>query len=234
MKRFYRDVTVDQAGNGFAVLLDGRAIKTAAGLPQTVPSRTLADALASEWDGQGEELDLALFRFRDLADYAIDIISSERSAALDKLLAFIETDTLCYRADPEEALFRRQQEVWEPLLTEMEAREAIRLDRISGVMHRPQPPESLGKIRSTLAALDDFTLAGLHTVTSLAASLVIGMSALQEDADPDLLWSAANLEEFWQAALWGQDAEAQARLAQRRAEFGNGFDFIRLAASRAG
>ncbi len=231
MKRFYRDVTVEQAGQGFAVRLDGRAIKTAAGHPQTLPSRALADALAGEWDAQGEEMDLSLFRFRDLADYAIDIIGHERSAALGKLIAFAETDTLCYRADPEEALFRRQQEVWEPLVTGFEAREAIRLERVSGIMHRPQPPETLKKLHVRLNALDEFTLAGLHTVTSLAASLVIGMGALEPDADADLLWNAANLEELWQAELWGQDAEAQDRLEKRRREFGNGLEFIRLAAS---
>ncbi len=231
MKRFYRDVTVEQGGQGFAVRLDGRAIKTAAGQPQTLPSRALADAVAGEWDAQGEKLDLALFRFRDLADYAIDIIGTERPAALGKLIGFAQTDTLCYRADPDEALFRRQQEVWEPLLTGFEAREAIRLERVSGIMHRPQPPETLKKLRIRLNALDQFTLAGLHTVTSLAASLVIGMGTLEPDADADLLWNAANLEELWQAELWGQDAEAQDRLAKRRREFGNGLEFIRLAAS---
>lgn len=230
MKRFYGNVTVDQVANGFAVRLDGRAIKTAAGNPQIVPGRGLADALAAEWDAQGDELDLTLFRFRDLADYAIDIIATERPVALDKLLAFAETDTLCYRADPDEALYRRQQEIWEPLLTGLETREDIRLDRISGVMHRPQPAETLEKLHGRLDALDDFTLAGLHNVTSLAASLVIGMSALQDGKDPEMLWSAANLEEKWQAELWGQDEEALDRLKKRRTEFGNGFDFIRLAA----
>jgi len=230
MKRFYRDVTVEPAGQGFAVRLDGRAIKTAAGEPQLLPSRALADALAREWDAQGEELNIALFRFRDLADYAIDIIGTERTAALGKLIAFAETDTLCYRADPEEALFRHQEEVWEPLLTGFEAREGIRMERVSGIMHRPQPPETLKKLRVRLNALDQFTLAGLHTVTSLAASLVIGMCALDPGADADLLWSAANLEELWQADLWGQDAETQDRLAKRRREFGNGVGFIRLAA----
>lgn len=231
MKRFYRDVTVDGAGQGFAIRLDNKAIKTAAGSPQIVPSLALAQALAVEWDAQGDELDLKLFRFRDMADYAIDIIGPERGTALNKLLAFAQTDTLCYRADPDEALYHRQQEVWEPLLAAFESRENVRLERVSGIMHRPQPAETLEKLRTRLAALDDFTLAGLHTATSLAASLSIGLSALESAADAETLWAAANLEELWQAELWGQDSEAEERLAKRRTEFGNGFEFIRLAAS---
>lgn len=231
MKRFYRDVSVDQVEQGFAVRLDNRPVKTPVGAQQTVPSRALAEALAAEWSAQGDELDLSLFRFRDLADYALDIISAERDTALSKLLAFAETDTLCYRADPDEALYRRQQEIWEPLLTEFETREGVRLERVSGIMHRPQSPETLEILHSRLTALDDFTLAGLQTVTSLAASLSIGLLALEADAQADPLWAAANLEELWQAELWGQDYEAEARLAKRCAEFGNGFEFIRLVAS---
>lgn len=231
MKRFYRDVSVEPREHGFGVLLDGRPIKTAAGSPQTVPNRAMADALAAEWAAQGEELDLAKFRFRDLADYAIDIVGRERGTTLDKLLAFAETDTLCYRADPEEALYRRQLEMWEPLLTALEDAEGVQLARVSGIIHRAQPAETLTVLRTRLAALDDFTVAGLLTCTSLAASLCIGLAALRPDADLDALWDAANLEELWQAELWGQDAEAEARMEQRHAEFRRGAEFVRLAAS---
>ena len=231
MRRFYRDVSVEQGDEGFSVRLDGRPIKTAAGAQQIVPNRAMADALAAEWDAQGEELDLSLFRFRDLADYAIDIVGPDRDTALGKVLAFAETDTLCYRADPEEALYRRQREMWEPLVSGFEATENVRLERVSGIIHRAQPAESLSALRTRLAALDDFTLAGLQSCTSLAASLCIGMTALHPEADIDALWVAANLEELWQAELWGQDAEAEARLAQRHAEFRRGAEFMRLAAS---
>jgi chaperone required for assembly of F1-ATPase len=230
MKRFYRSVSVDPLEHGFAVRLDNRPIKTAAGQPQIVPRRAMADALAAEWETQGEELDMALFRFRDLADYALDIIGPERETAVGRLLAFAETDTLCYRADPDEALYRRQLEVWEPVLTAFEARENVRLERVSGIIHRAQPAKTLSKLRARLNTLDDFTLAGLHTAASLGASLSIGLSALETDADADVLWNAASLEELWQAELWGQDAEAEARLAKRRAEFSTGLEFMRLAA----
>lgn len=230
MKRFYREVSTERLEHGFAVRLDDRPIRTAAGAPQIVPSCTMARALAAEWHMQGEELDLTLFRFRDLADYAIDIVGQERGAALDRLLAFAETDTLCYRADPEEALYRRQLEVWEPLLTAFEAAENVQLARVSGVIHRAQPEETLAALRVRLSALDDFTLAGLLTCASLAASLCIALAALQPEADIDALWNAANLEELWQAELWGQDSEAEHRFALRHAEFRRGAEFIRLIA----
>ncbi len=228
MNRFYKDVSVAEAEGGFRVLLDGRAIKTAAGAAQIVPSRALADGLALEWSEQGDELDSKLFHFRDLADYAIDIAGPEKDLTIAKLLAFTETDTLCYRADPDEALFRRQQDVWEPLLTSFEAREAITLERVSGIMHRPQSGEAIETLRTRLSVMDSFTLAGIQTVTALAASLCIGLAVLEDGADAQALWDAANLEELWQVEQWGSDYEAEDRRAKRQKDFLMAAQFLAL------
>src|SRR5690606_31332536 len=49
MKRFWKSATVEEADGGWRVSLDGRPIRTQGGQPQTVPKRTLAEALAEEW-----------------------------------------------------------------------------------------------------------------------------------------------------------------------------------------
>lgn len=228
MKRFYRDVTVDEVDGGLAVLLDGRPVKTPMRAPQVVPTRALAEALAAEWAAQGETLELSGFRFRDHADYALDIVGAERPETIAKLLAFAETDTLCYRADPGQALFQRQEAQWEPLLQAVEAREGVRFERIGGVLYRPQPPETLARLRERLDGLDDFTLAGLFALVSLAASLTVGLAALESEADADALFALAELEEAWQAEQWGRDSEAEARRTKRAADFATAFDFLRL------
>ena len=110
----------------------------------------------------------------------------------------------------------------------MEARDAIRFERVSGVIHRPQPPETLAALRARLEGVDDFTLAALHTLASLSASLCVALAALEDDVDPTELWSVANLEEEWQAELWGRDAEAEARTGKRGKEFAGATEFARL------
>ncbi|WP_338447451.1 ATP12 family protein [Pelagerythrobacter marensis] len=229
MKRFYRDVSVAPHDDGWRVALDGRPIRTALGAPQVVPTWALADALAAEWARQGETVDPSDFVLRDLADYAIDVIRPDRDAAIAGILAFAETDTLCYRADPDEPLYRRQHELWEPLVAALEAREGVRLERVSGVIHRPQPPATLATLRARLESADDFTLAGVQAMASLAASLCVALAALHDDADPQALWNAANVEEDWQAELWGRDEEAATRRERRRARFMTASEFTKLA-----
>jgi chaperone required for assembly of F1-ATPase len=229
VKRFYKEVTVEPAGAGWQVALDGTGIKTAQGRPQVVPTRALADAMADEWRGQDGEIDPAAFRLRDLADYAIDVVTPDPAAEAAAILRFAESDTLCYRADPDEPLHARQRDLWEPLLTAAEARLGVRFERVSGVIHRPQPPETLAKLGEELKAQDPFTLAALRTLASLAASLVIALAALEDGADPEALWAAANCEEDWQAAQWGWEWTAQERRAKRLAEFADALRFARLA-----
>ncbi len=219
MKRFYKAVTVGVAGTGFRVMLDGRPLRTVGGRAQILPTAPLAEALAAEWSGQGEEIDPARFVFRDLADYALDVVVAGKAAVVDELVPYAETDTLCYRAEPDEALGIRQRAVWDPLLADAEARWQARFVRVAGIMHRPQPDETLARLREGLETRDGFTLAAVKTTAALAASLVLGLMAIEPDADVDALWDAANLEEDWQAELWGKDAEAQDRRARRHAAF---------------
>ncbi len=219
MKRFWSEVSVDAVPGGYQVALDGRPVKTQGGRAQVVASRTLAAALAQEWRAQGERVDRTTLPFRDMADFAIDRLATGEDDAVAKLLAFAETDTLCYRADPDEPLFGRQEEVWEPLLTAFEQREGVRMERASGVMHRPQGAQAMATLRTRLERFDPLVQAGLLQMASLTASLAVALAALEPGADVLALWNAANLEEDWQAELWGEDAEAAARRADRADRF---------------
>ena len=228
MKRFYKDVSVAPEGTGWRVLLDGKAIRTPAKVAQLVPSEALAQVMALEWSAQGPQIDPAAFIFRDMTDYAIDVVARDPAAAAADLLRYAETDTLCYRAEAGEALQDRQIEIWEPLLRAAELRWDIHFERVEGILHRPQAPATLARMGAVLAPLDAFTLGALTTLTTLTASLVIGLAALEDSADGEALWAAANLEEDWQAELWGKDAEALALRARRLAEFSAAMRFAGL------
>lgn len=227
MKRFYADVSACPVGNGWQVQLDGRGVRTAGGLPQIVPTPALADLLAAEWRAQGDEIDPRTFIMRDMADYAIDLVARERPQTVAKLLTYGESDTLCYRADPDEPLYQRQRALWEPPVTACEARLGVSFKRVSGILHREQPPETLAALHKVLAAQDDFVLAGLVNLASLSASLIVALAALEPDADAAALFSAANAEEDWQAELWGWDWLAEDNRALRAEAFRLAMEFVR-------
>ncbi len=201
--------------------------KQRTGKTQIVPTRVLADAMAQEWRAQPSTIDADLFKLRDHADFAIDLVASDPTSYIEKLVAFLETDTLCYRADCGTPFFERQEERWEPLVSAFEHRENVMMKRICGVMHHAQPAETIAAIRKVLAGQDSFALGAMLAMTSLSSSLIIGMAAIQRGADIDSLWSAANLEEDWQIEQWGADSEAAAVRKRRTADFANAHHFYR-------
>lgn len=229
MKRFYKEAATAAAEGGWQVTLDGRKVKTQGGKQQIVPSAALAAALAAEWAAQDEDIDPATFVLRDLADYALDVVEADRAAVIATLLRYAETDTLCYRAEPDEPLHARQVAVWEPLLKAAETRWDVHFERVSGIIHRPQPCETLKRLENVLAAHDAFTMAALNTLASLAASLTIALAAIEPGADIAALWDAAELEADWQVEQWGEDEEAQARRERRLAAFAAAARFAELA-----
>jgi chaperone required for assembly of F1-ATPase len=232
VKRFYRDVALAPVEGGWQVALDGRKVRTPGGAPQVAPAEPLARALAAEWEAQGEALDPKSFPMRDMADYAIDVVAPAPHAVADTLIAYAETDTLCYRAEPGEPLFERQEQLWEPLLSAFEAREGAVFVRVSGIVHAQQDARTLERLHTRVRAENPFRLAALEAMSALSASLVIGLTALadtaaEEDAAREL-WRAASLEEEWQAELWGRDQEAEERRARREADFLAAWRFARL------
>ena len=233
IRRFYKDVTLGEQAGGWQVMLDARGVRTVGGAPQIIPTEALAEALAAEWRRQGETIDPASLPLRDMADYAIDVVAADPAGVAEGLIAYAETDTLCYRADPDEPLHARQHAVWEPLLAGFEAAHGITLVRVSGILHRPQPPEALDVLHDRLRGLSPFQLAGVEAMTKLAASLVTGLAALDArgEEEPLALWQAACLEEEWQADLWGRDWEAEERREKREADFLRACAFARLAKS---
>jgi chaperone required for assembly of F1-ATPase len=224
MKRFWREVTLEPEGDGWQVALDGRRVKTAQARAQIAPTRALGEALADEWRTQGVDVNPAGFGLRDMADYAIDVVAIDPADAIRRILAYAEGDTLCYRAEPDDPLGVRQRAVWEPLLKAAEGIHGVKFERIVGILHRPQPAETLAVFGNHLESLAPFALAALQTLASIAASLTIGLAA-------EALFTASNLEEDWQAEQWGWDYAAEETRASKLATFVQAARFAELARS---
>lgn len=225
MRRFYAEVGV---GTDKSLLLDGKPVKTPGRAPLIVPTAALAESIADEWRAQGDTIDPRSMPFTGLANAAIDRVAPDRDGFARGLAVFAESDLLCYRAGDPESLIMRQSAAWEPLLDWAEHRWDIHFIRVTGIVHQPQPPSTLARLGAAVAALDPFRLAALSPLVTIPGSLVIGLAAVEQAFDVETLWEAATVDECWQAEHWGEDDEATARTALRRAEFASAARMISL------
>ena len=105
-KRFYKEVSVAAGEGGFAVHLDGKAVKTPGKALLVLPTERAARLVADEFAAQGETLDLGSMPAYRLVNTAIDGVASDPQAVLEDILRFSSSDLLCYRADAPETLVR--------------------------------------------------------------------------------------------------------------------------------
>lgn len=228
MKRFYREAEAAPAEGGVAILLDGRFVKTPARSPLQVPTEELAEAIAVEWNKQGEDVDPRAMPLTGLANAAIDRVAPDPAAFAKGLAAYGESDLLCYRAEGPTALVRRQEEQWDPLLSWARGRYDIDFETISGIIHKPQPAETVDRLARAVATGDPFRLAALSPLVTISGSLVIALALAEGEVGLEEAWAAAMLDEAWQAEQWGVDPLGAAALAERRRDFDAAYRFLTL------
>lgn len=230
MKRFYEQAQVVPADRGFAILLDAKPVRTPARAPLVVPVAALADTIAGEWNAQGDKVDPRTMPVTGLANAAIDRVGQDHAGFVRGLAVFGETDLLCYRAEGPPSLVARQAQHWDPLLSWARRRFDAQFEIITGIMHRYQPEHTVDRLRDAVAARDFFALAGLSPLVTISGSLVIALALTEGAADLETAWSAATVDESWQAENWGEDAEASRTLDLRRREFDTAYRFLTLLA----
>ena len=230
MKRFYKEAAVAAGDDGHRVLLDGRPVRTPGGNVLALPSAALADAIATEWRTQGDEIVPVSMPMLRLANTTIDGIGKTRESVIDAIVRFGEHDLICYRAEQPPELAALQEQAWSPLLEWAAQKHGAKLVVGAGVSHLAQPAEALAASRRAVAGMDDYALAALHVMASITGSLVLGLGLAQGRLDSGEAFRLSRIDEDYQAEKWGSDAEAEVRARGLARELDTATAF--LAASR--
>lgn len=216
-RRFYARAGAARRPEGFAVELDGEPIRTPAGRPLVVPTLGLAEAIASEWEGQRDVIDPATMPLTRLANAIIDGVASSAAAVAAEIEKYLASDLLFYRAATPLELRSRQAGHWDPILAW--ARETLGASFVlgEGVMHVSQPPAALTAGKAAIPA-DPWRLGAVHAVTTLTGSALLALALSRGRLSAEEAWQAAHVDEDWNMEQWGRDEVALERRAVRFTE----------------
>ena len=214
-KRFYKRATV---GEGNALVLDGKPVRTPARRLLAAPDSRIAAALGAEWNAQGGEIDPATMPLTRLANAIIDGVADQPDAVRGEIEKYLHSDLVFYRADGPQGLIARQAVLWDPFVNwardELDARFVL----AQGVVHQAQPPHAVQAAAKTIPR-DLWRLGAAASLTTITGSALIALALAAGAITAEQGWTAANADEDWNMEARGRDEDALQRRATQRAEF---------------
>jgi chaperone required for assembly of F1-ATPase len=226
--RFYDKATVEGRPEGFAILLDGKPVRTPARRVLTAPAPALAEAIAAEWDAQKQVVDPAAMPLTRLANSIIDGVAPTPLPVAEEIAQYLGSDLLFYRAEGPQALVERQARQWDPVLAWARDVLGARFMLAAGVMFVEQPEEAMAAAEAAIPA-DPWRLGAVSSITTLTGSALLALAMLRGRLSVDEAWAAAHVDEDWNMEFWGRDQRALERRAYRFAEMLAAAEVLRLA-----
>lgn len=217
-KRFWKEASVEVADGGFRVLLDGRGVATPGKSPLIVPTRAMADAIAVEWDAQEGEIKPLTMPVTRAANSAIEKVTPQHAGVAAMLAEYGETDLLCYRADKQEDLTRRQAAGWDPMLDWAHERYGARLAVGAGIVPVAQRADAVMCLADAVAKTAPFPMTALHDLVTLTGSLILGLAVSDGHISASESWRLSRIDEDWQIEQWGADEEAAEAAGAKEAQ----------------
>jgi chaperone required for assembly of F1-ATPase len=220
-KRFYKDVAVAAVPDGFAIMLDGRRVKTPAKADLILPTQAAAEAVAAEWRAQAEDIDPRTMPLTRLVNSAYDGVARDIESVIADIVKYAGSDLVCYRAAEPEGLVAAQSEMWDPLLAFAREELGARFICVEGITFADQPRRAIEAVREAVVQSTGerpLALAALHVMTTLTGSVLLALGVARRELSPDAAWEAAHIDEDFQMRVWGADVEALERRAKRFTE----------------
>lgn len=208
VKRFYQLATVDFRDSNYAILLDGKVVKTPAGNQLLLPSCQAAQLIAQEFMAQDDSIVPSSMPVTRIANTVLDGIVNDPQAIIEDILRMAAHDLLFYRVSEPQALVKRQDECWDALLDKTYELTGAHFNVTYEIATILQPSESMKLLGVFLRRFDTpFALGAVHVMASLMNSALIALLASTKEISLDQAWQAAHIEQDWGVECWGKDGE---------------------------
>jgi chaperone required for assembly of F1-ATPase len=203
MKKFYTTVSLSEKPGGYGVILDGKPVQTPQRAPLLAPTKALAEAIMQEWIAQDETIKPETMPLTQILTTQIDRVGLQRHAMTDNLLAYLDTDLLCYRAPEPPELAKRQATRWDPVLAWFADNHGggEKLATTSGLDALAQPRSAHEGMRAAIEAMDDPVFTVMQLATATTGSVILALAFTQGEITAQQALEASRIEECYQAEI---------------------------------
>ncbi|XP_068209903.1 ATP synthase mitochondrial F1 complex assembly factor 2 [Palaemon carinicauda] len=202
-KRFYRNVGVAGTNDSYEINLDHRKLKTPLGKVLQIPHYGLALAVAHEWTAVQEKIHPSLMHLTGLSFTVTDNpLHSSKWDVVDKMLDYLETDTILYREGSDDFMELLERE-WDPLLEWFNTKFNVNLTPCNGICGANIPVEIREAVRRYFLSYDIWAVHGFFYGVEAIKSVVLAIAAAERKISVEKAVYLSRIETEYQASRWG-------------------------------
>ena len=228
MKRFYKEASSQEVGDGYTVCLDGKPVRTQAGTTLTAPEKSIADMIVKEWNDQKDVIDPSLMPMTQIVTTTCDHVAQVRPVVTQEVMRYLNTDLIFYRADDQVPLAARQQQAWDKWVSWFAVRSNSRLATTTTLAALSQPQSAHDELRNSIDGLSLWRFSVLQIVTAMTGSVILALAFVEGDASVEDLEHAMYVEETYRGEIYNEALHGAAP-QQERAIAANRRDLAALA-----
>ena len=157
--------------------------------------------------------------------FSFDLDKDSRQDIVDKILSFLSTDLLCYRAEKNSELETIQKNLWDPLINFVENKYKLIFKTTNGIIPIQQESGNKKKLLKILKKLNRHDLTSFYYITNFSNSNIIALNFLSNNINFKKAWILLSLEEAYSLKKWGQDKEAIEKLLEKKNYFNEIINF---------
>ena len=148
--------------------------------------------------------------------FSFDLNKNSSADIINKIVSFLDTDLVCYRAEKKSELESIQKKYWDPLIFFVEKKYNFIFNTTNGVMPIQQEPSNKNKLLKILKKLSKYELISFFYISNFSNSNIITLNFLANNINFRNAWKYLSLEEVYSLKKWGQDKEAKEKLLEKK------------------
>ncbi|OTF70604.1 ATP synthase mitochondrial F1 complex assembly factor 2-like protein, partial [Euroglyphus maynei] len=167
IKRFYKNVNIVKNDCDdeprFEIILDKRKLKTPKGNIFFVQNEPLASMIVAEWDSQKDKIIPTNMHLTSLVNTVIDNPSGLTiDSYVDKLISYLEFDTVCYRNTLPNELYELQTKQLDPIVQWFADQFKCSMPITNDVILPKIDEKTLEIIRKYLRSFNQWSMKAIH------------------------------------------------------------------------
>lgn len=191
-------------GDQYEIILDKRKLKTPKGSLFLAPNEALASMIAAEWDSQKEKIELNQMHLTTLTNTVLDNPGNmDKDSITEKMISFLEGDTLCFRMPEPEELSHRQNQSWDPVVQWFAHFFRCKVPVTQNVNLPPIDSQSKETLTRYFKSFNIWSLTGFIFATENLKSMILACALINRQLSVEEAIQLSRVEENFQAEKWG-------------------------------